>query len=429
MLYGYFFFIINHQTSPATCIILGTILGTEVIMPGEKLLSESACKSAKPKDKVYYLNDGKGLRLRVRPDGSRTWIFRYRYDLKENNIGLGPYPQVTIKVARTKAEQNRQIIALGKNPSVEKKAAKTKQLIKNSHTFGVIAKEWIEHNKDTWSESHLERNQGLLRRYLLPDLGRLPITTIDEQLLFDVLRPIYDKGVKESARRSRVIAAQIFSFGRSTQRCIDNPAKAMSDNSYFKRPPIKHFSAIAQDDVPLLVAELKKKDGKQRLKPQTVCALFLAMYTGLRDKSIRGAKWKEIDFKKELWTVPAHRMKSRRQHEVPLPDQAISALKNLQPITDKGPESFIFAAATKSGFIAENTLRLALHRLGFKVTVHGFRSLITDVLNENEFNADAIEKQLDHKEKNSVRKAYLRSEFMAKRKDMMQWFANWCERK
>ena len=86
MLYGYFFFIINHQTSPATCIMLGTILGTEVIMPGEKLLSESACKSAKPKDKVYYLNDGKGLRLRVRPDGSRTWIFRYRYCLRKSTL-------------------------------------------------------------------------------------------------------------------------------------------------------------------------------------------------------------------------------------------------------------------------------------------------------------------------------------------------------
>lgn len=396
-------------------------------MAGEKLLTETSCKAAKPKPKTYYLNDGAGLRLRCRPNGGRTWVFRYRLNSKENNVGLGSYPQVTLKVARSRADETRKQLVSGKNPSLEKKAAKARRAISETQTFGVIAREWIEHNKDTWSETHLKRNEGLVRRHLLPDLDRLPITDIDEQLLFSILKGVYDSGIKESARRSRSIAAQIFSFARSTQRCIENPAKAMADNEYFKRPPIQHFKAIEQDDVPALVEMLQKKGNDQRLKPETVCALLLALYTGLRDASIRGAEWKEIDFTKELWTVPATRMKSRTRHEIPLPRQAIKALKELQPLTDRGSNSYIFASKTKSGFMAENTLRLALHRLGFKVTVHGFRSLITDVLNENEFNADAIEKQLDHQEKSHVRRAYLRSDFISQRKEMMQWFADWCE--
>jgi len=396
-------------------------------MAGEKLLTESACKAAKPKPKIYYLNDGGGLRLRCRPDGGRTWIFRYRFNSKEKNIGLGSYPQVTLKIARSKSDESRKQLVIGKNPSLEKKAAKARREVLDTQTFGVIAREWIEHNRDTWSDTHLKRNESLVRLYLLPDLGRLPITEIEEPHLFTILKGVYDSGIKESARRSRSIAAQIFSFARSTQRCKHNPAKAMADNDYFKRPPIKHFKAINQDDVPALIEELQKKGNDQPLKPETVCALLLALYTGLRDASIRGAKWQEIDLTKKLWTVPAKRMKSRKKHELPIPKQAITALKNLQPLTDRGPNSFIFSSETKSGFMAENTLRLALHRLGFKVTVHGFRSLITDVLNENEFNADAIEKQLDHQEKSQVRRAYLRSDFMVQRKKMMQWFADWCE--
>ena len=119
-------------------------------------------------------------------------------------------------------------------------------------------------------------------------------------------------------------------------------------------------------------------------------------------------------------------MKSGKEHLIHLPNQAIKELNQLKPNTFRDEESFIFSANTKAGYIAENTLRLALHRLGFKVTVHGFRSLMTDVLNENGFNRDAIERQLDHQEHNHVRRAYLRSDFWGERAEMIQWYANWC---
>ena len=120
-------------------------------------------------------------------------------------------------------------------------------------------------------------------------------------------------------------------------------------------------------------------------------------------------------------------MKSGREHIVPLPNQASQILRELEPLTFRGPDSYVFASTSKEGFMSENTLRMALHRIGFKVTVHGMRSLITDVLSEHGFDPDWIEKQMDHQERNRVRAAYLRTKFLEQRFTMMQWFADWCD--
>jgi len=399
-------------------------------MAAEKLLTEVACKAAKTKDKMYYLNDGAGLRLRVRPDGSRTWLFRFRLSGKEQTSGLGSYPKVTLQMARAKAADAKAHVNVGMNPSTATRIAKMKNTIASEITFGLIAKDWIAHNKDDWSHHHYERNEGIIRRYLLPDLENLPVDSITEVYLASLLKKIYDKGIKESARRARVVAAQIFSHARATHRGTKNPARDMSDNPYFKKPPVKNFIALPQSEVGNLIKKLNQVGNQQILDLKTVCGLKMALYTGLRDNSIRGAKWSEISFEKATWTVPASRMKSRREHTVPLPSQALAALRTLYPHTyRKNSDGFIFLSAGKYGFMAENTLRLALHRLGFKVTVHGMRSLITDVLNENHHHPDAIERQLDHANKDQVRKAYLRTNFFEERKRMMQWFSDWCDSK
>ncbi|QWE11185.1 tyrosine-type recombinase/integrase [Polynucleobacter sp. es-EL-1] len=398
-------------------------------MAAEKLLTEASCKAAKAKAKLYYLNDGAGLRLRIRPDGSRTWIYRYRLGGKEMSSGLGAYPKVTLQIARAKIDEARQHVAKGDNPSTVNRVAKANQITKGEATFGAIAREWLAHNESEWSAHYYERNDGLLKRYLLPDLERMPIDSIKEAYLYTIIKASYDKGTKESARRARGIAAQIFSYARATHRGTINPARDMADNPYFKKPPVKHFSALPQNKVGDLINALNVTGTDQKLDAKTVCALRLALYTGLRDNSIRGALWGEIDFENATWTIPTTRMKSGREHQVPLPSQAISALLSIKPLTYRDSNSYIFPGRGKHKIMSENTLRLALHRLGFVVTAHGLRSLITDVLNENRFNPDAIERQLDHAEKNKIRRAYLRSNFMDERIKMMQWFADWCDAK
>jgi integrase len=396
-------------------------------MAAEKLLTETMCKAAKPKLKVYYLNDGAGLRLRVRPDGSRTWVYRYRLGGKETSTGLGAYPTVSLQVARSKALESKEHVSNGDNASTAKRVARANRIIKGEETFGAISRDWLAHNKSEWSSHHYERNKGLLDRYLLPALERMPIDSIKEAYLYSIIKEPYDKGTKESARRARGIAAQIFSYARATHRGTTNPARDMADNPYFKKPPVQHLLALPKDQVGNLIKALNKTGVDQILDSKTVCALRLALYTGLRDNSIRGALWEEIDFESGVWSVPSSRMKSGREHQVPLPSQAVQALKEIESLTYREPKSYVFPGGGKHKIMSENTLRLALHRLGFKVTAHGLRSLITDVLNENGFNADAIERQLDHVEKSQVRRAYLRSNFMDERIRMMQWFADWCD--
>ena len=398
-------------------------------MAGEKLLTEAKCKAAKSKTKIYYLNDGGGLRLRIRPNGSRHWIYRYRIDKKEKSTSLGAYPQTSLQIARAKVVEARKNVAEGYDPVVVRRVKRTQNAVAGEQSFGSVAHDWLTHNQGTWSSHHYERNEGLIRRYLMPDLGKLPIASIEESYLFAILKRVYDKGTKESARRARAVAAQIFSYGRATHRCTVNPAREMSDNPYFKKPPVQHFKAIRQQDVPRLIAQLSVRGEEQKLTMQVICGLLVAIYTGLRDTSIRGAQWKEIDLDSKVWTVPGARMKSRRDHQVPLPKQLLDVLEELKPLTYRDSDSFVFASRSKQGYLSENTFRMALHRLGHEVTVHGMRNLITDVLNEGEWNPDWIEKQLDHQEKNQVRAAYLRTKFLPQREQMMQWFADWCDGK
>ena len=396
-------------------------------MAKEKLLTEANCKAAKASTKMYYLNDGGGLRLRVQTNGSRNWLFRYKVGGKEKTAGLGAYPQVSLQEARKRALAAKGSVSEGQDPVVMKRLAKMKQVAASQQSFGSIAQAWLTHNRESWSHHHFERNSGLVRRYLLPNLGTLPIDSIEEAFLFDVLKKIYDSGIRESARRTRVICGQIFAHGKALHLCSINPAKDMADNPYFKKPPVKHHSALPQADVPDLVAKLKVRGEEQLLELPTIAGLLMALYTGLRDTAIRAAQWHEIDLQRCSWIIPSVRMKSRREHEVPLPRQAVEVLCELHQLTYRGPESYVFASKAKQGFLSENTLRMGLHRLGYKVTAHGLRSLMTDVLNENGFNYDWIEKQLDHQERNHVRAAYLRTKFLEQRITMMQWYADWCQ--
>ena len=393
----------------------------------KNLLTDRKIRTTRPTKAVSYLNDGAGLRLRIRPDGAQSWVFRYRINGKEGTIGLGSFPAISLDAARRSAEAANKQVTAGLNPSTEKRLKQAGQTLASTSTFRAIGNEWLEHNKPHWSATHYERNEGLLRRLLYPSLGRLPITSITEASLLRVLALHYKAGIEESARRARGCASQIFAYAKATHRAEANPAKEIAENVVLKRPRVKHFAALPQEDVGKLIRELRKTGIEQRLDAFTVAGLLMALYTGLRDNSIRGAQWKEINFEQGLWVVPAHRMKLKIEHQVPLPTQALFVLKRIARLSHHSPESFIFHSRSKRGYMAENTLRLALHRLGFPVTAHGFRSLMTDVLNENGFHPDAIERQLQHTERNQTRSSYLRSNFMDERRKMIQWYADWCD--
>lgn len=387
------------------------------------LLSDLKCKRAKADKTVRYLNDGEGLRLQVRPDGARYWMLRYHFDGKESTHGLGAYPDVGLAEARAKAEVAREVIAAGGHPTQALKVRRATRTEASKATFQAIADQWLERNGGDWSAHHLERNRGLLKRILLPTLGPLPVADITEAMLLDTVLKHYDAGIRESARRARAIAAQVFRFAKDTKRVTHNPALELARSGLLKRPPVRHFAALRADQVGPMLRALTASG----TEPVTRAALLLMLYTGLRDAALRGAHWSEIDLKAATWTVPASRMKSGREHRLPLPTQAVEILQLLANQTGSKPGAFVFARSNTAGFLAENTLRAVLHRLGFKVTAHGLRSLITDLLNERGFNPDLIERQLDHVQKDQVRAAYLHTDFFDQRRPMMQWLADWAD--
>jgi integrase len=386
------------------------------------LLSASACAKAKPRKAIYYLNDGGGLRLQVHPNESKYWLFRYRLNGKESTYSLGQYPDLSLVEARRETALARDLVASGRNPSLDRKIATQSRIESDLSTFGAIAHDWLEHNRADWAANHLERNQGLLRRYLLPKLGVLPADEITEQMLLQVLRECY-KNTPESARRARQVASQVFRFGKDSHRCKTNPASDLARSSLLKPVGHKPFAAIPKEELGDFLRALDNAG----IEVATRVALFSALYTGLRDYAIRGALWGEIDLEAGTWTVPAIRMKLRREFRTSLPNQLVNELSSLYELTYDGEESVVFASYGKDGHLAENSLRIAMHRLGFVYTLHGFRSLMTDVLNEQSFNADAIERQLDHTVANSVRRSYLRTDFWDERIRMVQWYADWCD--
>ncbi len=345
---------------------------------------------------------------------------------------LGEYPRVSLEQARAERERIKTTIKAGQNPVRARQRERVAIQRSQAQTFSMVADEWLEHGRTHpsprtgrgWSETHLERNKGLLRRVLTPRLGKLAIQEVTEDDLRSILEANYKAGTRESARRAAAIANQIFRYAKERGKFTGpNPAAELLSYSTLAKPEVQHFAALGQKDVgPMLRALAESKT-----EPVTKAAIVLMLFTGLRDLSLRAAQWHEIDWDEATWAIPASRMKRRKSHTVPLPTQAILTLKRLQALTDRGPSSFVFASSSKAGYLAENTLRYTLHRLGFEVTAHGIRSLITDVLNENRFNADAVERQLDHVEKDAVRRAYLRSDFFEQRVQMMQWFADWCE--
>jgi integrase len=423
----------------------------------ERKMSDTACRGAKPEEAVYYIRDNApgavpGLRLCIRPNGAKLWMLRYwlpkldsegkpatdadgKPQLRESTAGLGAYPAVSLAEARRKAAEARAAAAEGVHPTTARRVRVAVNVEAGERTFRVVAERWLEQGAKQgfqratskggrpWSAHHIERNTGLINRFLMPDLGDLPIAAITEAMVEKPILKAYEAGKRESARRAAVIARQIMGYAKARRWIASNPLADILANPDLPKPPVRHFAAIKPEQVGAMLRALAGSGTELT----TRAALMLMMFTGLRDGALRGATWAEIDLDRGTWTVPAARMKSRREHTVPLPRQGVEILRALGKVTNKGPDAFVFASRGKAGYLAENTLRVRLHGLGFKVTAHGFRSLITDLLNEHGFNQDAIERQLDHVQQDRVRAAYLRSEFMPQRRAMMQWLADWAE--
>jgi integrase len=333
---------------------------------------------------------------------------------------LGVYPEINLADARERRAQARKALAAGNDPAEVKKNAKRLQVLKSDNAFEVVAREWYANRKHEWASITAEVVLARLERHLLPKLGYRPVADITAPEVLTVLRAVEDRGTLDTARRVMNICGQIFMYAIATGRAERNPVPDL--RGAMKTPVVTHYSYLKASDLPEFLKKLDTYDGSL----QTKLALNLLLLTFVRTNELRGAQWTEIDWDKAEWRIPAERMKMKELHIVPLSTEAIAVLRELQKLS--GNRQYVFPnQQNPAKFMSENTMLYALYRMGYhsRTTGHGFRSTASTILNEHDFRADVIERQLAHTERNTVRAAYNHAQYLLERRKMMQWWADY----
>jgi integrase len=386
------------------------------------MLNDTRIRNAKPGERDYKITDFDGLYLLVRPNGSRLWRFAYRLGGKQKQIALGAYPEVTLADARDRRETARKLLASGKDPSVERRLEKIAKAAGGS-TFLEVAEEFLgKQRREGRSESTLSKNRWLLEPAFAA-FGDRTIGEVTAPELLHALRKFELRGRYESARRLRTVAGMIFRYAIATGRATRDIALDL--RGALTTPKVNHRAAITE---PTELGSLLRVIEGYNGQPTTRLALQLSALLFVRPGELRLARWKEVDFEKAVWTVPAETMKMKRPHRVPLARQAIVVFRELHAMT--GQSEYVFPAVNSFRRpMSNNTLNAALRRLGYtkdEISVSGFRATASTLLNEmGRWNPDAIERQLAHMEENDVRRAYMHAaEFWNERVQMMQAWAD-----
>lgn len=389
------------------------------------LLTDPECKNAVCKGQaICKLHDGGGMYLWVYPDGRKYWRLRYWVARKEKSLSLGVYPRISLKEARAKRDAEHKRLSDGLDPAAERRAEKVRAKVAAENSFEAVAREWYGKQVHTWVPGHAADVLRRLERNAFPTIGRRPIAQIEAPELLGAMRKIEERGAYDLAHRVLQVCGQVFRYGIATGRCSRDIAVDL--RGALTPHQARHQAAVRPEELPELlraIAGYDKVGGKQ-----TRLALELLALTFVRTNELVGAEWTEFNLDNGIWSVPASRMKMKTEHVVPLSLQALAILKELWVIA--GGSRYVFPGRNRDKPISNNTMLFALYRIGYKgkMTGHGFRAVASTILNEmGSFRADVIERQLAHCERDEVRGAYNRAEYLPERKGMMQVWADYLD--
>ena len=399
-------------------------------------LTSAKIRTLKPSDKPFKVSDSHGLYLRVKPGGSRHWYLKYRISGKESRIALGAYPAISLSDARQQREGIRKMLALNINP-VQQRAA-----VRGSRTpekvFKNVALAWHKSNRK-WSQNTADRLLASLNNHIFPVIGNLPVSELKPRHFIDLLKGIEEKGLLEVASRTRQHLSNIMRHAVHQELIDTNPAANLGGVT---TPPVRrHYPAPPLERLPELLERIGAYHQGREL---TRHAVLLMLHVFIRSSELRFARWSEIDFTNRVWTIPATRepiigvrysgrgAKMRMPHIVPLSEQSIAILKQIKDIT--GNNELIFPGDHNPYKpMCENTVNKALRVMGYDtkkdICGHGFRAMACSALMESGLWAkDAVERQMSHQERNTVRMAYIhKAEHLEARKTMMQWWSDYLE--
>ncbi|WP_024597099.1 MULTISPECIES: integrase domain-containing protein [unclassified Pseudoalteromonas] len=386
-----------------------------------KQLTDTALKKVKAEDKDLILSDGNGLQVKVRKSGSKLWNFNYYHPItkKRINMGLGKYPDISIVNARKLAQEARELVALGTDPKEHRDETLAFKRAQEELTLNKVALEWFEVKKQSLTKDYGEDIWRSLNKHILSVIGKYPIGKINAPQVIKILKPIEAKGTLETVKRLCLYLRKIMIHAVNSGYINANPLAGISE--VFKKPQKQNMPSLKPEELPELVQTLAIAS----IKRVTRFLIEWQLHTLTRPGEAAGTRWDEIDFGNKLWTIPPERMKKRREHVIPLSKQALELLEAIKPIS--GHREFVFPSdRNPRNHINNETANMALKRMGFegRLVSHGLRSLGSTTLNEHEFNPDVIEAALAHVDKNQVRSAYNRAEYIEKRRELMNWWSD-----
>jgi integrase len=363
------------------------------------------------------------LFLHVQPSGGKLWRLKYRIGGIEKKLALGAYPATSLGDVRVLRDAARKQIAAGIDPGIEKQRNKQRAKDNAGTTFGAVAREYIAKRG---LEGATDKTQETARYFLAQleqGIGRFPIADIVPSDVLAVLKRIEAKGNHETAKRTQQFASRVFRYGVATARVPSDPTRDL--RGALIAPKSKHYAAIID---PKQVGDLLRSIDGYEGNYVTQYALKLAAHVFVRPGEMRHAEWQDIDLETAVWTIPAEKMKMRKEHQVPLSKQALEIFRALRAIIGDR-EGYVFPSIrTSARPMSENTINGALRRLGYtgdEMTAHGFRAMASTLLNESgKWHPDAIERALAHQDSDTVRAAYHRGEHWNERVRMAQWWSD-----
>lgn len=387
-------------------------------------LTDTQIRKAKPREKEYNLCDPRGLQLRVRPTGSKVWLFNYCRpgSNKRTNLKLGNYPALSLAHARTMRDEILALLAQSIDPQEHRADESRKTTAAYSNTLKLVADRWFEVKSAKISAGYAKDLYNSLDNHIFPKLGRTPLHKITAPATIEVLQPLKAQGKLEMVKRICQRLNMIMDYAVNTGVVPSNPLHGIG--SAFIAPEKVHLPTVAPDELPELVKAIRAAN----IKLVTRYLINWQLHTMVRPSEAAGARWAEIDLVNKLWVIPAERMKKARSHTVPLTPQTIAILSALEPIS--GHREFLFPSDTNPKKHANSaTVNMALRRMGYqgRIVSHGFRALASTTLNEQAFDADIIEAALAHQDKNATRRAYNRAGYLERRATLMYWWSQHIE--
>lgn len=389
-----------------------------------KQLSATEVKNAKAKEKEYYLVDGQGLKLRVLPSGSKQWLFNYYRPTngKRANLNLGRFPDVSLVQARKASLNAKELIAQGIDPQDERNRQQQAHKEIHEHTFVNVAKDWFAIKQHDVRPDYALDIWRSLELHIFPHISDKPVKAITAPEIIELLKPIEAKGSLETVKRLTQRLNEVMNFATNCGLIQANPLTGIK--AAFKKPKKENMAALTPAELPELMGAIANAS----IKRTTRCLLEWQLHTMTRPAEASGARWDEINWKEKVWTIPAERMKKRREHRIPLTEQMLALLEVMKPIS--GHQDFIFPSDRDPKKPCNSqTANMALKRMGFagRLVSHGLRSLASTTLNEQGFDPDLVEAALAHVDDNQVRSAYNRTDYLERRKPMMSWWSGHIE--